>query len=344
MLGKSSRHALNARQTEGGARGPSRARGIGGLMERDTERGAVAVIVALLLVVLMGFGALAVDASMLYAQKTQLQNGADAAALAIAQDCAKRGTTLCMPAAAASALQYAKLNTNNGMADAPAPTFPAPGTVVVTTAARDANGAGMTLFLANIFGISRAGVGATSTAKWGGPSGLTTALPVAFSECQFNLAGTTQLLILHGSSTCVSDSPSGQVIPGGFGWLTPDNSNVCGSTVTIANPAVSSKNGDSMPNGPQACKAAFASLQGQTVLLPVFDTVNSSTGDFHIKGFAAFQILGYNFPSWSWNNTGTPKCTGTCTGIIGKFVKFVSLANLQLGGADLGAETVKLSS
>jgi hypothetical protein len=310
-------------------------------MERAAERGAVSVVVALLLVVLMGFGALAVDASMLYAQKTQMQNGADAAALAIAQDCAKRGTALCKPAAAATALQLAKDNSNNGMADAPAPTFPAAGTVVVTTAARDAQGAGVTLWLANIFGISRADVGATSKAMWGGPSGLSTALPIAFSECQFDLSGTTQLLTLHGTTTCVSSSPSGQVIPGGFGWLTPDNSTVCGSTVTIANPAVSSKNGDSMPNG-QVCKPAFTGLQGQTVLLPVFDTISAS-GDFHIKGFAAFQILGYNFPSQPWNNTGTIKCTGTCTGVIGKFVKFVTLTNLQLGGADLGAETVKLS-
>lgn len=126
----------------------------------------------------------------------------------------------------------------------------------------------------------------------------------------------------------------------GFGWFTPDNSSVCGSTVTIASPAVSSKNGDSMPNG-TVCKPACTSLQGQTVFLHVFDTVTAA-GDFHIKGFAAFQILGYNFPSQSRSNTGTIKCTGTCTGIIGKFVKFVSLAGLQLGGADLGAETVKL--
>jgi Flp pilus assembly protein TadG len=310
-------------------------------MENENERGAVAVLVALLLVVLLGFGALAIDASMLYAQKAQLQNGADAAALAIAQDCAKRGTALCQPAAAATAVQYAKANTNSGMADAPVPSFPAAGTVVVTTEARDANGPGMTLFLANVFGISRADVNATSTAKWGGPSGLTAAVPVAFSECQFNLAGSTQLLTLHGTTTCVSSSPSGQVIPGGFGWLTPDSSAVCGTTVTIASPAVSSKNGDSMPNG-QVCKPGFASLQGQTVLLPVYDSIDAS-GNFHIKGFAAFQILGYNFPSQSWNNNGTVKCTGSCTGIIGKFVKFLTLASLPVGGADLGAETVQLS-
>ena len=111
--------------------------------------------------------------------------------------------------------------------------------------------------------------------------------------------------------------------------------------MTIANPAVSSKNGDSMPNG-QVCKPVFTSLQGQTVLLPVFDSIDAG-GNFHIKGFAAFQILGYNFPSQSWNNNGTPSCKGSCTGIIGKFVTFLTLANLPMGGADLGAETVKLS-
>jgi hypothetical protein len=94
-----------------------------------------------------------------------------------------RGATLCKPAAA-TALEYAKLNTNSGMADAPAPTFPEAGTVEVTTAAKDAKGAGMTLFLANVFGVSRADVVTNSKAKWGGPSALTTALPVAFSECR----------------------------------------------------------------------------------------------------------------------------------------------------------------
>ncbi|MGO4235799.1 pilus assembly protein TadG-related protein [Pseudarthrobacter sp. YAF2] len=308
-------------------------------MKKESERGAVAVMVALLLVVLLGFGALALDVGMLYAQKAQLQNGADAAALAIAQDCAKRGLKYCQPDAAATALQYAKANTNSGMADAPAPTFPAAGTVIVNTAARDANGPGLTLWLANIFGISRADVGATSTAKWGGPSAMTTALPVAFSDCQFDLSGATQVLVVHGPK-CASHNPSGQLIPGGFGWLTPDNGNVCGATVTIAKPALQGSNGNAVPNA--VCKTAFSNLQGQTVLLPVFDTVTSS-GDYNIKGFAAFQMLGYRFPSMSWNNTGNPSCTGQCFGIIGKFVKYVTLADLPLGGADLGADVVKLS-
>ena len=109
---------------------------------REKERGAIAVLVALLMVVLLGFAAIAVDQGMLYAQKAQMQNGADAAALAIAQDCAKRGTALCVPAAPGTALQLAKANTNSGMADAPAPSFPSPGTVVVTTAAETPTAAG----------------------------------------------------------------------------------------------------------------------------------------------------------------------------------------------------------
>ena len=55
----------------------------------DKERGAAAVLVAFSMVVLLGFAALAVDVGAMYAEKTQLQNGADATALAIAGDCAK---------------------------------------------------------------------------------------------------------------------------------------------------------------------------------------------------------------------------------------------------------------
>lgn len=49
---------------------------------RRDERGGVAVMVAVLLPVLFGFAAFAIDGSHLYAQKTMLQNTADAAARA----------------------------------------------------------------------------------------------------------------------------------------------------------------------------------------------------------------------------------------------------------------------
>jgi Flp pilus assembly protein TadG len=56
---------------------------------RNVERGAVAALVAILLTtgVMVGMGAIVVDAGNLYAERAQMQSGADAAALAIAQAC-----------------------------------------------------------------------------------------------------------------------------------------------------------------------------------------------------------------------------------------------------------------
>ena len=53
------------------------------------ERGATAVMFALLLVPMLGFTAIAVDVGALYAERARLQVGADAAAIAVAQDCSR---------------------------------------------------------------------------------------------------------------------------------------------------------------------------------------------------------------------------------------------------------------
>jgi len=70
------------------------------------ERGAIGVLVAVLISggVLLGMGALVIDAGQLYQNRAELQNGADAAALAVAKSCIK-GT--CTPSIAA---QYATAN------------------------------------------------------------------------------------------------------------------------------------------------------------------------------------------------------------------------------------------
>src|SRR3954447_8949498 len=94
------------------------------------ERGAVAIIVALIMVGLLGFTALAVDVAAAWSEKKQLQNGADAGALAIAQACAKGacGTP------SATAQTYADLNRNNPTASGITTTADTstPGKVVVT--------------------------------------------------------------------------------------------------------------------------------------------------------------------------------------------------------------------
>src|ERR1700712_5098129 len=72
--------------------GPCRRRGLLHAVRRmRDDRGAVAVLVAILMVPLLGFAAVGIDVAAMYAERQQLQTGADAGALAIAQDCG-RGT------------------------------------------------------------------------------------------------------------------------------------------------------------------------------------------------------------------------------------------------------------
>lgn len=71
------------------------------------DAGAMALLFAILLpVVLLGLGAVVVDVGSLYAQRGQTQNGADAAAMAVAQTCAKGS---CSPSLAGP---YAPSNSN----------------------------------------------------------------------------------------------------------------------------------------------------------------------------------------------------------------------------------------
>src|SRR5205085_3645115 len=77
------------------------------------DEGAISIIVAILMVALLGFGAIVVDIGSLYAERRQLQNGADSAALAVAIDC---GTTTCngVSTPLGTATSNANANANDG--------------------------------------------------------------------------------------------------------------------------------------------------------------------------------------------------------------------------------------
>lgn len=84
----------------------------------DGDRGAVAVLVAILMTALLGFAAIGVDVANMASDKQQLQNGADAGALAVAQDCLLDGTcTLspCTPGSGSVSEQMARANRLDGV-------------------------------------------------------------------------------------------------------------------------------------------------------------------------------------------------------------------------------------
>ncbi|MBT1001045.1 pilus assembly protein TadG [Paenarthrobacter sp. DKR-5] len=318
-------------------------------LSRRDERGAVAITAALVMVSLLGCGAIAVDVGAIYAARAQVQNGADAAALAVAQDCAKNGTGACSANATSTAQTYANGNANTGITQVAPPTFPTANTVQTSVQAADAGGTGVGLFFAKIFGIDRIGVPATATATWGGPSSGPTAFPLVFEACAFNLDGSPQVLDIH-TGGCDNHNPSGQNAPGQFGWL-DQTSGTCSSDVTVGS-TTSGNTGVAFP-GTGNCDAVLATwkteiLAGQPAIaiLPIYSnyTGSGTNATYTISSFVAFRVLGWSFSGGrNFHNTGTPSCTGSCNGIIGQFVHYVTLdPDYTPGGPNNGANVAYL--
>lgn len=328
------------------------------------ERGAISVLVAILMVTLLGFTALAVDVGMLYAERTQLRNGADSAALAIAQKCARNITDADCSTSSTLARSLANSNARDGASNISSLVLDkAAGTVKVTAGAQEAGHAPnhVSLFFARALGFNDATVSAGATVQWGRPVAGPTAFPIAFSICQvkFHIDGGLQLLVSHGSKTetTCNYGPSGAVVPGGFGWLQRP-SGTCAGIVNAANWAPSDP-GNSYPGVCDDQLRSWASdiTAGKdvTVLLPLFDQVagTGSSTTYKLISFAAFRVTGWSFNGNSFPTTFHNKppsvdpaltCDGSCTGIIGSFIHYVSLDNAYtLGPApDFGAGVVKL--
>ena len=311
------------------------------------ERGATAVLVGIILVPLVGFLAIALDVGALYVERGQLQNGADAAALAIAQECAEDGVCNAPNSLAST---FSDSNANDGAANNLVPSFPTSHTVVVSTSTLDASTGTRAIShpFAALLGIDQTTVHATATAEWGSPQASAIVLPIALSVCEFNAAldGTLQLIRYDTNLSC--KGPDGHPIPGGFGWLDRPG-NGCEGYVDLVNSTAPSEPGNSYPG---ACDATMSALEGTTVLIPIFDGAQSQSGPakwYHIYGFAAFTVTGWKFSggqSFPQVNIdpAAPKCTGNCRGIQGYFSHWASLdsAGVELGGPDLGATVVRL--
>ena len=179
-----------------------------------SERGAAAVIVAVSMVVLMGFAALAIDLGAAYAEQQQLRNGADAGALAIAETCARGG---CVD----SADKFAKANKLDGQATGEIVGAIGANSVTVQTSATRQN------WFAGVLGVPTTELSARATAEWGWPSGGAT-LPLTFSWCAFYTAtggwddegkplSEGEVVIRTTEHSCTP--PAHNEVPGGFGWL-----------------------------------------------------------------------------------------------------------------------------
>jgi Flp pilus assembly protein TadG len=145
---------------------------------RDEERGAVLMIVALLLLALVGMLVLVFDLGRVVAIRRDQVNAADAAVLAAAQQCAL-GSSQTQARAAATTL-----NTDNS-SDAAISFFDAPQCTGVTSTLTSGakfvtvdSTVNVQYFFAQIFGLDSGPVTTRAVAQWGPVQSLTSPVPI----------------------------------------------------------------------------------------------------------------------------------------------------------------------
>jgi hypothetical protein len=278
------------------------------------DEGLVLVLVAGLLVILLGMAALAVDLGSLYSERRQLRNGADAAALAIAEDCGRNPGSCTQEAAEATALLYADANSDDGASGVTVAldVTGGTGTVSVVTSAFDgkAGAPGVRVPLMSLFGFHRVDVTAAATAIFGYPA-----------------SGTTVPLIINAEEY-------GQTTLDDFAWL--DGGSGCRATLF----AWTWQEG-STDDGPQ-CTAQYLrdNVYRRDLLVPLYSEKNGSN-EYRVAGFAYFHVTGYilSLDDASYTSPIPPSCGSVC--LQGYFVER-TVSTGDPGGADFGVVLVKL--
>lgn len=142
-----------------------------GKKDVEREQGSIAVIVALSLTALIGFGALVTDVGMFYIEKARLQNAVDAAALAGAQELPKSPTL-----AQESAQEYASRNKVTEIKT----NIEAGNSRIKVTAQKV-----VPTYLAKIWGITEGNLTASAKAMVIPPSSLKGAVPLSIEKQNF---------------------------------------------------------------------------------------------------------------------------------------------------------------
>lgn len=279
------------------------------LLGRD-DRGAIGVLVAVLFGggVLLGMAAMVVDVGQIYQNRAELQNGADAGALAVARQCilsncgAPMTTALSYANSNASALtgNAADVKTVCGLdVQNPAALNPCPasieGTALTACPEDPTNGASFVDVLAStklangstllppVFARALVGgptyngetVKACAQAEWGFAQAANT-LALTISVCQWqDLTGgggsgfnTLVPVYIKGKAKQCA-GPAGLNMPGGFDWLQTTNTSPCTAYINLTTSTTVSSTGAAVSSG---CKTALQNdiNARASVFVPVF--------------------------------------------------------------------------
>lgn len=337
------------------------------MQRMNEETGAVAIIVALSLVALFGFGALVVDLGNGYWERRQLQTGAEAAALAAAQEYAEGGTG---GTAEDLARQYA---TNNNTRGAWVEEFtPTASDVTVVTRTGDEDGPGvLSSWLASVIGHDTYFARARAVAAWGYPKSLAT-IPLVISTCEYDddtetftgehpiASAVRTKLVFHQGTGGDEDPCAAQAghdvdgdgsLPAGFGWISNDGSCQVVTTNVDGQDWVDKAEG----NDPECDGAELATMLDTVIQIPVFvdfcrpphdpapDCPDYNNKDkYRLVTYASFYLEGYRLgggPAYSGGDYSICSSSERC--LVGYFT-VSTVSDGEFGGPEGGVLLIKL--
>lgn len=230
-------------------------------MRRLTDdHGNVVIITALLMTTLFAFLALVIDIGSSLVRKSELQTGADAAALAIAKRCADAvitGAVTCTTSIAQGFLNDNALGATVNL-DTPIMQTSYGGKVGRITVSGSTT---EQAFFAPALGLgSTQTVRATATARWGPLTAEDAVFPIAVCKGALPDVGGYVTLVVDPTATSDPQQCDGADAEQPFGWIPPDNTAECAAKVTLL-PSTSLDVGpaDSPPGGTE-CDARLDEL------------------------------------------------------------------------------------
>ena len=318
------------------------------------QRGSVALFFLLFLIPLLSFGALAIDIAWVATVRNQLQNAADAAALAGAdammspsggalnwsQAAPAANGVIAQNSAAGAALSTGTVSTGYwNVTRSPASmqattitpgSYDVPAVQVTVSRAPGVNGGSIPLLLGGLLGIPGASGSATAVAVLAAPGGVAAGglFPVAIDQCVYNQywnAVTNQPLInpltgLPYEFSITNGQTYGTLCMGGQ-WTsflsTASDTTTMGGLMVTGNPTTLNI-GDSIYLATGVKATLYTSVPvGTTVVLPVVTQTSTSTY-VPIVAFAAFHIdvsLGGTYKYIQGHFVAGVKMTGVATGV-----------------------------
>jgi len=334
-------------------------------------------LVGVCLAVLLGLAGMAVDLGMVYVERRELRNGADAAALAIAEDCGMGARPCDNPTALSTADEYADANAGDDDSAVESVnltlTGPTTGSVRVVTSAWDAAAgqAGVRVPLMNLLGFDRVNVGAAATAIFDHPSSGG-GIPLIIGTCEFYTAiggnpvnpgskfgplSTATLVFKDPSKDaggpCPAD-PAGKDAPGSFGWLDTDGT-MCWVETEVELPLLPADPGVSPSTG---CDPAdLLKILASPVLIPIYSDIckdpegtQCEDGDaggsntyYRVPGWASFQLTGYYLGGQYRHPNGFSCDTNSADRCIQGYFTKNTVYTGKVGGQNFGVVLVKLT-